>query len=72
MFAAYDAGSVIEDLKAELNRTAEEQKEQTIARLMHDIDISLSIYQSGKSTTPDRLDQTWMNCVNLFDAEYNV
>ena len=30
------------------------------------------IYQSGKSTTPDRLDQTWMNCVNLFDAEYNV
>lgn len=31
-----------------------------------------SIYQSGKSTTPDRLDQTWMNCLNLFDAEYNV
>ena len=31
-----------------------------------------SFYQSGKSTTPDRLDQTWMNCVNLFDAEYNV
>ena len=30
------------------------------------------IYQSGKSTTPDRLDQTRMNCLNLFDAEYNV
>ena len=30
------------------------------------------IYQSSKSTTPDRLDQTWMNCLNLFDAEYNV
>ena len=35
-------------------------------------DTAKMVYQSGKSTTPDRLDQTWMNCVNLFDAEYNV
>ena len=35
-------------------------------------DSASKFYQSGKSTTPDRLDQTWMNCVNLFDAEYNV
>ena len=35
-------------------------------------DTAKMVYQSGKSTTPDRLDQTWMNCLNLFDAEYNV
>ncbi len=30
------------------------------------------IYHFGKSTTPDQLDQTWVNCLNLFDAEYTV
>ena len=24
------------------------------------------IYHFGKSTTPDRPDQTWVNCLNLF------
>ena len=32
----------------------------------------LKIYHFGKSTTPDRLDQTWVNCLNLFDAGYTV
>ena len=30
------------------------------------------VYHLGKSTTPDQLDQTWMNCLNLFDVEYNA
>ena len=30
------------------------------------------IYHFGKSTTPDRPDQTWVNCLNLFDAGYTV
>ncbi len=28
------------------------------------------IYHFDKSTTPDQLDQTWVNCLNLFDAGY--
>lgn len=30
------------------------------------------IYHFGKSTTPDRPDQTWVNCLNLFVAGYTV
>ncbi len=30
------------------------------------------VYQFGKSTMPDQLDQTWVNCLNPFDAEYSV
>ena len=30
------------------------------------------IYYFGKSTTPDQLDQTWVNCLNLFGVEYNA
>ena len=32
----------------------------------------LLIYHFGKSTTPDRPDQTWVNCLNLFVAGYTV
>ncbi len=39
------------------------------SELMPDI---TGIYHFGKSTTPDQLDQTWANCLNLFDAEYTV
>ncbi len=31
-----------------------------------------NIYHFGKSTTPDQLDQPWVNCLYLFDAEYTV
>ena len=34
--------------------------------------ISAQIYHFGKSTTPDQLDQTWVNCLNLFGVEYNA
>ena len=34
--------------------------------------IGLLIYHFGKSTTPDQLDQTWVNCLNLFGVEYNA
>ena len=30
------------------------------------------VYHFGKSTTPDRPDQTWVNCLNLFVAGYTV
>lgn len=30
------------------------------------------VYHFGKSTTPDQLDQTWVNCLNLFDVGYTV
>ena len=30
------------------------------------------IYHFGNSTTPDRPDQTWLNCLNLFVAGYTV
>jgi hypothetical protein len=30
------------------------------------------VYHFGKSTTPDQLDQTWVNCLNLFGVEYNA
>ena len=30
------------------------------------------LYHFGKSTTPDRPDQTWVNCLNLFVAGYTV
>ena len=33
---------------------------------------NIRIYQFGKSTMPDQLDQTWVNCLNPFDAEYSV
>ncbi len=32
----------------------------------------VSVYHFGKSTTPDQLDQTWVNCLNLFGVEYNA
>jgi len=32
----------------------------------------LRLYHFGKSTTPDRPDQTWVNCLNLFVAGYTV
>ncbi len=35
-------------------------------------DPVVSFYDFGKSTTPDQLDQPWVNCLNLFDAEYTV
>ena len=31
-----------------------------------------AIYHFGKSTTPDRPDQTWVKCLNLFVAGYTV
>ncbi len=33
---------------------------------------SYDFYHFGKSTTPDQLDQPWVNCLYLFDAEYTV
>ncbi len=30
------------------------------------------VYHFGKSTTPDRPDQTWVKCLNFFDAGYTV
>jgi putative ATP-dependent endonuclease of OLD family len=32
----------------------------------------INFYHFGKSTTPDQLDQTWVNCLNLFGVEYNA
>jgi len=37
-----------------------------------DLRIVDNFYHLGKSTTPDRLDQTWVNCLNLFVAGYTV
>ena len=34
--------------------------------------LAVLIYHFGKSTTPDRPDQTWVNCLNLFVAGYTV
>lgn len=34
--------------------------------------LASAIYHFGKSTTPDRPDQTWVNCLNLFVAGYTV
>ncbi len=31
-----------------------------------------NFYHFGKSTTPDRPDQTWVKCLNFFDAGYTV
>ncbi len=31
-----------------------------------------AFYHFGKSTTPDRPDQTWVNCLNLFVTGYTV
>ena len=53
MFAAYDAGSVIDELRSELNRTAEEQKEQETAQIMHEIDTALSIYVINLTYDPE-------------------
>ncbi len=36
------------------------------------VGIIAVIYHFGKSTTPDQLDQTWVNCLNLFGVEYNA
>ena len=33
---------------------------------------SAEFYHFGKSTTPDQLDQSWVNCLNLFGVEYNA
>ena len=37
-----------------------------------DFKSSPVVYHFGKSTTPDRPDQTWVNCLNLFVAGYTV
>jgi hypothetical protein len=34
--------------------------------------VWIGIYHFGKSTTPDQSDQTLVNCLSLFDAEYIV
>ena len=34
--------------------------------------FDIDFYHFGKSTTPDRPDQTWVNCLNLFVAGYTV
>ncbi len=36
------------------------------------IPTEVLFYHFCKSTTPDQLDQPWVNCLNLFDAEYTV
>ena len=36
------------------------------------LELDILIYHFGKSTTPDQLDQTWVNCLNLFGVEYNA
>ena len=38
----------------------------------HEVYSYYMIYHFGKSTTPDRPDQTWVNCLNLFVAGYTV
>ena len=38
----------------------------------HVNDLDIPVYHFGKSTTPDRPDQTWVNCLNLFVAGYTV
>ncbi len=45
-----------------------------IGNLFHlnEIERGSLIYHFGKSTTPDQLDQPWVNCLYLFDAEYTV
>jgi hypothetical protein len=44
---------------------------QSCANLYGVISVQ-DIYHFGKSTTPDRPDQTWVNCLNLFVAGYTV
>ena len=48
-----------------------ENKQKLSDRLMNMVNGGY-IYHFGKSTTPDQLDQTWVNCLNLFGVEYNA
>jgi hypothetical protein len=36
------------------------------------LELDILIYHFGNSPTPDQLDQTWVNCLNLFGVEYNA
>ena len=43
-----------------------------IGEILSGLITMYGIYHFGKSTTPDRPDQTWANCLNLFVAGYTV
>ena len=43
-----------------------------VARIAVSKEFPSYFYHPGKSTMPDQLDQTWVNCLNLFGVEYNA
>ncbi len=69
---AWQAASLTLDYCEYITENAPITMQEYWKSMNHIMKTTRNIYHFGKSTTPDRPDQTWVNCLNLFDAGYTV